>query len=148
MKKQFLVFFIAVLMFLGGCTFLEDVNNTVTYVEKATDYVSEVTTFVQEVPTLIEQAISDPQALEELEARLLTMKEEMETFNQLDAPEIVADLHQQILEHNTKALEGIDLYLNNIKDGQLDPSVLENTEIFQSLKEIANIIEQIKQIGQ
>ncbi len=38
--------------------------------------------------------------------------------------------------------------LNNIEDENLDPALLENTEIFQTLEEISTIVDDIKQLGQ
>ncbi|MFD1737959.1 DUF6376 family protein [Bacillus salitolerans] len=148
MKKQVVAISMVLMLFLGGCSLLEGVNNTVNYVNEATDYIQEVSIFVKEVPALAEQAVSDEQALVELETKLVEMKDDMKAFNELQAPEIASKLHQQIMEHNQQAVEGIDLYLNNIKDGKLDPSVLKNNQVFESLQEITNTLDQIKKLGQ
>ncbi len=148
MNKPFIALLAAGILFLGGCSVLEDVNNTVTYVNGASGYVSEVSTFIKEVPSLAEKAVNDKQTVAKLEAKLKEMKEEMKQFTELQAPDIAADLHQQMIEHTRKAREGIDLYLNKIKDGIVDPAVLENTGIFQSMQEITKFIDQIKQLGQ
>ena len=79
---------------------------------------------------------------------LQDMKEEINTFNKLQAPDVAVDLHQQLVDQNNKLTAGIDLYLSNMKNGLLDASVLENTELFQSAQEITNILNQIKQLGQ
>jgi hypothetical protein len=76
------------------------------------------------------------------------MKQNVETFNDQKAPEIMADLHQQIVEKNNSIAAGIDTYLANIKNGLLDPAVLENTELFQSAKDITSIIDEIKKLGE
>jgi hypothetical protein len=60
---------------------------------------------------------------------------------------MAADLLQQMVEQNNQVIEGIDLYLNNMEDGKLNPAIVENTEMFKSIQEIACIIEQIKQLG-
>lgn len=148
MKKLFIALPLAAVLFLGGCSLLEGVNNTVTYVTEATNYANNVDAFVREVPALAEQAVNNEQTLVELETKLNDMKEVMGTFNELQAPKIATDLHQQIIDHNQKAKEGIDLLLNDIKDGKLDPAVLENIEIFQSFQGISDVIIQIKQLGQ
>lgn len=142
-----MIFSIITLVFLGGCSLLEDVNNSVNYVNEATDYVGEVNTFVQEVPALAEQAVSDEQARLDLETKLTDMKEDIEAFNELQAPDLANDLHQQIIAHNNTALEGIDLYLTNIKVGKFDTALLENSEFFTSLQEITDTVDQIKQLG-
>lgn len=135
------------LLLLGGCSLLEDVNNSVNYVNEATDYVGEVNTFVQEVPALAEQAVSDEQARLDLETKLTDMKKDIEDFNELQAPDLANDLHQQIMAHNNTALEGIDLYLNNIKDGKFDAALLENSEFFTAMQEVTDTVDQIKQLG-
>lgn len=148
MKKWLVIFSTVPFLLLGGCSALESVNNTVTYVNEATDYVNEAVTFGNEVPSLVEQAVSDQQAAQELETKLEDMKQDIEEFNKLQSPDMAADLHQQMVEQNNKVLEGINLYLNSMENGKLDPAIIENTEMFKSIQEIAGIIEQIKQLGQ
>lgn len=148
LKKRFLVFSLISLLFLGACSVLEDVNNTVTYVNEATDYVNEVSTFINEAPTLAEQAVTDEQARADLETMLTEMQDDMVTFNSLEPPEMATDLHQQIVDYNQQAEDGINLYLDNIENGQLDSALLENSELFQTLQNVTNTIDQIKQLGQ
>ncbi|MFC3885695.1 DUF6376 family protein [Bacillus songklensis] len=148
MKKWLVILSAGAFLLLGGCSSLDDVNSTLTYANEATDYVNEASDFAKEVPSLAEQAVSDQQAAEELEKKLKEMKKDIESFNELQPPDMAAELHQQIIDQNNKVIEGIDLYLDNIKDGKLDPRILENTEIFQSIQEITSIIDQIKKLGQ
>lgn len=147
MKKTVIACFISATMILSGCSMLEGVNNTLNYADQATEYANEVSTFVNEVPPLAEQATKDQQAAKELETKLEDMKQDIEEFNELEEPSIGADLHQQVVDQNKQALEGIDAYLNNMENGKLDSSVIENTEIFQSLRDITNTIDQIKQLS-
>ncbi|MGI8313894.1 DUF6376 family protein [Halobacillus mangrovi] len=148
MKKITIVLLMFVVVTLSGCSFLDGVTNTLNYADKATDYANEVNTFVNEVPSLAEQATTDEQAAQELEKRLEDMKKDIEEFNEVEEPSVGADLHQQVVDRNEQALQGIDTYLNNMENGKLDPSVIENTEIFQTLSEITNTIDQIKQLGE
>ncbi|MEH7225983.1 DUF6376 family protein [Bacillus sp. JJ1566] len=148
MKKRFLVFSLVGMLFLGACSILEDVNNTLTYVNEATDYVNEVSTFINEAPTLAEQAVTDEQARADLETMLTEMQDDMAAFNSLQPPEVAADLHQQIVDNNQKAEEGINLYLDNIENGQIDPALFENSEVFQTLQNVTNTIDQLQQLGE
>lgn len=148
LKKGFIVFSLLGLLFLGACSVLEDVNNTVTYVNEATDYVNEVSTFINEAPTLAEQAVTDEQARDDLETRLTEIQADMVAFNELQPPEMAADLHQQIVDYNQQAEEGITLYLDNIESGQIDPALFENSEVFQTLQNVTNTIDQIKNLGE
>ncbi|MCC3357743.1 DUF6376 family protein [Bacillus sp. REN16] len=148
MKKRFLAFSLMGLIFLGACSILEDVNNTVTYVNEATDYVNEVSTFINEAPALAEQAVTDEQSMVDLETKLTEMQDDMVSFNSLEPPEMAADLHQQIVDYNQQAEEGINLYIENIENGQIDPALFENSEMFQTLQNVTNTIDQIKQLGE
>lgn len=148
MKKWLVVFMGCVLFVLGGCSLLNDAKNTLTYVNEATDYLSKATDFANEAPSLAQQAVSDPKAAKEFEGKLNDMKQEIEAFNSLQAPELAEALHQQIVEQNSVFTQGIDLYLDHIVDGKLDPAILENTQIFQSIQEISSIIDQVKKLGQ
>jgi uncharacterized phage infection (PIP) family protein YhgE len=147
LKTTAIAFLMFVTIVLSGCSMLEGVNNTLNYADEATDYANEVSTFVNEVPSLAEQATTDEQAAKELETRLEDMKQNIIEFNELEEPSVGADLHQQVVDQNKQALEGIDAYLKNMENGKLDLSVIENTEIFQALSDITNTIDQIKQLG-
>lgn len=147
MKKISLAFLIASGMLLSGCSALEGVNNTLNYATEASEYANEATAFGKEVPDLAKRAVNDEQAAKELETKLEEMKTNIEEFNELEAPEIGADLHQQVVDQNNRAVEGIDLYLENIEGGKLNSEVLKNNQAFQSLQEITSIIEQIKNLG-
>ncbi|MFP5113754.1 DUF6376 family protein [Bacillaceae bacterium C204] len=148
MKKNVLVLAAVIAMFLSGCSLLNDAKDTLAYVNDAKNYLDKATSFANDAPSIAQQAVSDQQATAELKTMLQNMKQEIQAFNKLQAPDIAADLHQQIVDQNTKLVAGIDLYLKNMKNGLLDPSVLENTEIFQSVQEINGILDQIKQLGQ
>jgi hypothetical protein len=148
MKKGFMILSTIFLVLLSGCSLLNEAKNTITYINEATDFLGKATTFGTEAPKLAQQAISDQQAAEELKTMLQNMKQDIESFNELQAPDVAAELHQQLVNQNNVIAKGIDTYLNNIKDGKLDPKVLENTEIFQTVQELSNIIDQIKQLGQ
>lgn len=147
MKWKPLAVIIMFVSFLGACSSLEDVNNTLSYANKATEYANEAQTFAQETPSLARQAVSDEQAAQELEVSLEQMKQNIEEFNELQPPEVGANLHQRVVEQNNQAIKGIDLYLTNIENGKLDPAVLDNREAFQTLQEISGIVSQIKQLG-
>ncbi|NHC40767.1 hypothetical protein G6549_12375 [Bacillus sp. MM2020_1] len=148
MKKKLLVLAAIIGLLLSGCSLLNDAKDTLTYANEAKDYLDKATAFANDAPSIAQQAVGDKQAATELKTMLQDMKQEISTFNKLQAPAIAVDLHQQLVDQNNKLTAGIDLYLKNYKNGMLDPSVLENTEIFQSVQEISSILDQIKQLGQ
>ncbi|MYL64271.1 hypothetical protein GLW07_13010 [Bacillus hwajinpoensis] len=146
--KKIAIVFVTTILFLGGCSFLEDVNSTLNYVDEAREYASEASDFANEAPTLAKQAINDEQALNEFESRLEEMKKDIQEFNELEAPKVGAELHQNIVDRNEKAMNTIDQFLKNIEDGNLDPSMVENTDAFQTLTEINDVIDQINQLNE
>jgi hypothetical protein len=148
MKKRLFMLSACLLLFLSGCSLLNDAKNSLTYINEATDYLNKATAFANDVPSLAQQAVTNPQSAEQLGTMLQDMKQEITSFNKLQAPDIAADFHQQIVEQNNKFISGIDVYLAHIKNGRLDPAVLENTEMFQTVQEITSIVDQIKQLGQ
>jgi hypothetical protein len=147
LKKLLIVFSASMLFFLGGCSFLNDAQDTISYINEATDYLAAATDFANEAPALAQQAISDIQAAEDLQTTLQQMQESVEAFSEIQAPDIAAELHQQIIEQNSIIVAEIETLLNNYKDGLLDPAILENTELFQSVQDITSIIDQIQQLG-
>ncbi|MDR7078892.1 uncharacterized coiled-coil DUF342 family protein [Neobacillus niacini] len=138
----------SMLLLLGGCSFLNDAQDTITYVNEATDYLSAATDFANDAPALAQQAIGDIQAAEDLQTMHQDMQQTVESFSDLQAPDIAAELHQQIIEQNSAVITEIETYLNNFKDGLLDPAILENTELFQSVQDTTSIIDQIQQLGE
>ncbi len=147
MKKLLMVLTASMIMLLGGCSLLNDAQDSLTYINEATDYLSAATDFANNAPALAQQAIGDIQAAEDLQALLQDMQQQAEAFTALQAPDLAADLHQQIVEQNSVIVSEIETYLNSFKDGLLDPAILENTELFQSVQEITSIIDQIQQLS-
>jgi hypothetical protein len=148
MKKKLLVLSAIIVLLLSGCSMLNDAKDTLTYVNDAKNYLDKATAFANEAPSVAQLAASDKQAATDLQTMLQDMKKEINAFNKLQAPDVAVDLHQQIVDQNNKLAAGIDVYLKNMKNGLLDPSVLKNTELFQDVQEITNILDQIKQLGQ
>lgn len=147
MKKWLIILFAGMLILLSGCNIINEAKNTVTYIDQAIDFINTATDFANDAPPLAQRAVEDTQAAKDLETMLLDMKQEIEDFNSLQAPEVAADLHQQIVDKNTVVLNGINLYLDSIKDGKLDPAILENTELFQTINDMSDLIDQLQQLG-
>ncbi len=147
MKRWLTVFSAGLLLLLSGCSYLNTASDTLDYVKEATNYLAKVDNFAAETPPLIKQVLDNQTATDELKAKLQQMKKDIQSFNTLDVPETVNGFHQEIIEQNNLLTQQIDLYLNDIKDGKLDSSTLENTELLQPVQEITSIIEQIQKLG-
>ena len=146
MKKFIMVFGLIGLLFLNGCSLIGEVNDTVEYVDITTEYINSTKTFAAEVSTLAKEAVADETARQNLEDELEKMKEQIHSFNQVEPPTVAEDIHNQIVSSNAKLEEGIDVYLDNIENGSIDPATLENSEILTTVNEISNLMETINQV--
>lgn len=147
MKRWMTVFAASLLLLLSGCSYLNSAADTLDYVKVATNYLDNVANFATETPPLIQQAVDNQLAADDLTSKLQQMKNDLQTFNNLDVPETVNDFHQQIIKQNNLLANQVDIYLAHIKDGKLDPALLENTELLQPIQEITTIIEQLQKLG-
>ncbi|KON70912.1 DUF6376 family protein [Peribacillus butanolivorans] len=146
MKKIIAIAFMSILT-LSGCSLLGEVNSSLEYADNATGYVSTVKEFANEVPALSQDAATDTEARENLEKELQLMKTEIEEFNATEPPQIAESIHEKIVSSNQQLSDGIDLYLNNIENGQFDPEALENSEIMKSIENITSLANQIEELG-
>lgn len=146
MKKIIIIAFMSILT-LSGCSLLGEVNTSLDYADNATGYVSTVKEFANEVPALSQDAVTDTEARENLEKELQLMKTEIEEFNATEPPQIAESIHKKIVSSNQQLSDGIDLYLNNIENGQFDPEALENSEIMKSIENITSLANQIEELG-
>ncbi|MCO0597066.1 DUF6376 family protein [Peribacillus butanolivorans] len=146
MKKIITIAFMSILT-LSGCSLLGEVNSSLEYADNATGYVSTVKEFANEVPSLSQDAATDTKSRENLEKELQLMKTEIEEFNATEPPQIAESIHEKIVSSNQQLSDGIDLYLNNIENGQFDPEALENSEIMKSIENITSLANQIEELG-
>ncbi|WP_394232246.1 DUF6376 family protein [Niallia oryzisoli] len=146
LKRTMTILIISGLLILSGCSLISEVNSTVEYANEATEYIDTVQNFSNQLPALAGDAVTDEAARDTLETELLAMKDEIETFNQIEPPSIAKDLHTQIVNSNAKLNEGIDLYLTNMENGVLDPAFLEETGVLTTITEITGLMENIQQL--
>jgi hypothetical protein len=135
-----------IMIVLSGCALLQEANNTLTYINEATDFLTEANQFAADAPDLARQAVQDNAAAMEFEETLQFFQQVVENFNRLTPPSVAEDLHQQIVNNNETVLSGINLYLDAIENGKLNPAILENTELFQTITELSGIVQQIKEL--
>ena len=135
------------LILLTGCSLLGEVNSSLDYADTATGYVGTVKEFANEVPALSKDAVTDKEAMKTLENELQTMKTEIEEFNETEPPQIAEGVHDKIVSSNQQLQDGIDLYLKNMEDGTLDPTVLEDSEIMKTIDNITSLTNQIEKLG-
>ncbi|MFT8323103.1 MAG: DUF6376 family protein [Bacillus sp. (in: firmicutes)] len=146
--KKWLLAIPMIILLVSACSPIEDTKNTLTYINESTGYVDKANQFANEIPSLAQEAVTDKQAAQELETKLKDFQESIQNFNELEAPGMMQDLHDQIVAQNDKLENGISLYLENIENGKLNKEVLENNELLQSIQEIQSIYKQIQELGE
>lgn len=145
MKKFLLIFLIPITLVLSSCGLLEEVNSTVEYVNTATEHINQLSTFGENAPQLIQEALSNTNALQDLEQQLNQLKQEIESFIALeDIPAIAEDIHQELVVQNENLLSEINKVM---VDGQLAVEQLQSSEVITTISEISNLLNQIENIG-
>ncbi|MCM3597818.1 DUF6376 family protein [Metabacillus idriensis] len=147
MMKMFKVLAVLSLVFLSGCSLLEGVNSSLQYANDTKDYINEASAFAEELPALAEEAVNNEEARAELAQSLNDMKEEINTFKETEAPEIALDAHNQLVSYSETLESGIDSALEQIKNGDWNIQLLEDSEIVKTVSEMKGILDQIEQLG-
>ncbi|QJC50452.1 hypothetical protein HGI30_01820 [Paenibacillus albicereus] len=139
---------------LAGCSLpgsvdeaIGGVNDSLTYVNEATTYINEASQFSNQLPDLAQQALTDPDALATLESELTAMKSDIAAFNGLTAPEFASAVDAKLEQANGVLNGQIDSLLQTVNSGQLTAQAIEQSQIGQTLTQITEILDQVKQLG-
>ncbi|PLR99867.1 DUF6376 family protein [Bacillus sp. T33-2] len=145
MKNLHLLLLIAMSTVLAACSALGEINNSIDYVNQATEHINKLNTFAEEAPQLIKNAASDPAINQELETKLETLKQDIQAFIELnDIPSIAEEIHQELVNKNEVLLSEINKVLDN---GNVALEKLENSQIFTTLNEVTSLMDRIENLG-
>lgn len=146
MRKVKIVLIVVGLMFLSGCSLLTEVNDSIDYVNTATEHVAKLNTFADEAPQLVQAAVNDPEVKQELETKLITLKQDIQEFiNTQNIPTVAEDIHQEFVAKNEVLLGEINQALEN---GNLALDKLENMELFTTINEVTDLLNRLENIVQ
>ena len=143
MTRIILIFFTFSLVSLSGCSILDEVNSSLNYATESTDYINELQTFGEDASSLVQDAATNPEAKAELEQQITALETNVKEFNNIEAPSIAADLHDSVVEKNDQLLDAINTAMEN---GELSLEKLQNTEIFTTINEMTELLNQIEQL--
>ncbi|WP_217556668.1 DUF6376 family protein [Paenibacillus sp. GbtcB18] len=146
MKSRLVLAVLTVLM-LSGCSLLEGVNSTLNYGEEAKTYLQEAAAFAENLPAA-RDAVTDPQAGEKVKKELEAMRENISSFNGLDAPGFAEDLHKQIVGYNETMLGTINGHLEQLNSQVFDYQSLLQSPVIQQVNEMKRLTEKIQNLGQ
>ncbi|QOR68111.1 hypothetical protein IM538_08380 [Cytobacillus suaedae] len=146
MKKMKILLLIFLAMSLSACSLLEEVNNSLDYVNTATTHINNLSAFAEAAPQMMEDAVTNPEALKELETELSTLKVQIEEFIALEnIPTIAESIHQELIAKNEALLAEINAVMEN---GNLVIEQLENSQIVTTITEVTTLLNQLENLTQ
>lgn len=146
MKKMKILLLIVLAMTLSACSFLEEVNNSLDYVNTATTHINNLSAFAEAAPQMMEDAVTNPETLKELETKLSTLKVQIEEFIALgNIPTIAESIHQELVAKNEALLAEINAVMEN---GNLVIEQLENSQIVTTITEVTTLLNQLENLTQ
>jgi len=132
---------------LSGCTLLDNVNQSLNYVDEATKFINEGTQLAEHLPVLAERSITDPQARTDLKNQLTEMKAKIEAFNKLEPPGFAKNVHQQLLGYNEILMKEINAYLEQLNLGQVDWKAITNSKLVQTLDQLTQVLDKVQNLA-
>ncbi|WP_201005558.1 DUF6376 family protein [Paenibacillus glycanilyticus] len=144
MRTLMIILLVVSSMMLSACTWFESANQTVQYADSTHEHINRLTDFAEQAPQMIQDAATNPETKQQLEERLVALKEDIEQFNLMDAPAMAKDLHQQIIEKNQVLLQEINDALVN---GHLALDQLQSSPILQTITDITGLLNRIENLG-
>lgn len=136
-------------LLLSGCGLLEQANDTLTYASDMTDFLNETQQFASDIPAILEDAASNPNLVQDAQAQLSSMQEEIDQVQQMDAPAIAEGVHEKLLDYSTRLESSLSDVNAKIENGTLNPAaLLENTELLKTVQELQELRTNIEQLGQ
>ncbi|WP_411344739.1 DUF6376 family protein [Paenibacillus sp. WLX1005] len=146
--KTYMLMLVMVAGLLSGCSALDQVNQSVNYVSEVTSYINSTSNLSQNLPELTEQALTDPQAREQLSQQLANTQSQIDNFNQLEPPAFAQDLHQQLSAYSATLGTEVNSLVDQVQAGKLTVADLNNSQIFQTVDQINGLLNQFQQLGQ
>ncbi|GIQ65974.1 hypothetical protein PACILC2_45420 [Paenibacillus cisolokensis] len=134
-------------VWLAGCSLRESVDRSVNDVSEATAYIDSAARFSERVSALAEQTPFDAASREELIGEFERMKQNIESFRQIEAPAFAADMHARLAEYNEALMREVNLWLDRLASGT-DVRSLLDSPLLQTVDQITQTLDQIRQLGQ
>ncbi|ULL16246.1 hypothetical protein DVH26_18410 [Paenibacillus sp. H1-7] len=147
MRVKLLLLLFAVSL-LSGCSLLDKVDQSLNYVNEATQFINSGTRLAEQLPNLATQAITDPEARTAIKNEFMEMKARIEAFNKLEPPAFAKSIHEQLLAYNETLTKQINTYLEQMNVGQIDWKSLTDSSLIQTLDQITQILDKLQNLTQ
>ncbi|WP_059170690.1 DUF6376 family protein [Bacillus sp. FJAT-27445] len=146
MKIKVISLFCLIALLLVGCSTDGEQKGVIPYSKEASEYMDKVAEFAQSIPDKAEKATKDEQAKEELKANLEEMKQEINEFGEIKAPEIADDFHREIVDKSKVLEKKIDVYLDQINKGDFEQDFVKKEDLSKLADEMKGSFEKIKDL--
>ncbi|WP_316570001.1 DUF6376 family protein [Neobacillus sp. YIM B06451] len=146
MRMKVFSLFCLLAVILAGCSSGGDGQGAREYTGEASEYMEKVADFARDIPEKAEKAVNDEQAKQELKGSLEEMKQEINEFGKVQAPEIAGDFHREIVDNSKLLEEKIDVYLERIDKGDFNKDFLEKEDFSKVTDEIKASFEKLKDL--
>lgn len=143
MKKYRFGLLLFLLLIMPGCGLAEKVGNGVSFATDTASYMQNLREFGQDMDTWATNAVTDPEARQELKDRLTALKEESAQYANLQVPEYAADLHQTLKGYNDTLQQGLDQAITNVEEGK---AAFESTGIPDTINKVNELMNQLNQL--
>ncbi|MFD0669853.1 DUF6376 family protein [Cohnella sp. GCM10027633] len=144
MRKMMMLVLVLSTMTLSACSLFQETNNSLQYADQATEHLNNLADFAAQAPQQIKEAATNPETKQELNDRLMALKNEIAQFNLIDAPGYAKDLHRQIVEKNQVLLDEINQALAG---GNLALDQLQNSPIISTITDVTSFMNRIENLG-
>ncbi|MEW9053615.1 MAG: DUF6376 family protein [Neobacillus sp.] len=145
MKKTIMIFIVLSTMLLSACSFLTEVNDSVEYVNQATEHIIALSDFANEAPQLLQEAALDEAKQQELEDKLFEVKASVEKFIATeDIPAVAKEIHQELVAKNEELLAQINQV---VEDGHLALNKLQDSEILSTIENVQGLLSRLEKLG-
>lgn len=141
MKKIIVLLTLSFAFILSGCGLLEETQNTINYATEATEYIDELNNFAEEAQNIISEGNVN---MDQLGIILNDIEESISQFNGVNVPSIAVGIHESIISKNEQLLSAIHKVEEN---GEIAIEEIQNSEIFQTIESITNLMDKIEQLG-
>jgi hypothetical protein len=141
MKKVITVLIASTIIFISGCGFLEETQDTINYATETTEYLNEMSTFAEEVQNVLGEGNVN---VAELETTLTDLEGTVEEFNTIEVPAIAEGIHNDILAKNEQLLDIVNQVQEN---GEIAIEEIENSQLYQTIESFTNLMDQVEQLG-
>lgn len=141
-----ILIYVCIAALVSGCSVLDEINNSLNYVDTTTTYISDAAVFADKIQTMGMQVTTDLETVKSLKTELGSMKEKIINFNGIEAPALAKEIHNQLVNYNEILLNEINGYLDKL-NSNINVEAIKDTQIFQTVEKIIQIQQQIEKIS-